>query len=239
MPPVHPPLPPPQPPTASAHKLDPFSAAWGAGGAAKSLHHTARPGVLHFLRTCLGFEWSSPSLSFERGVHGPSSPPSVTLRPARPSGSKSFLLRVLRGPRLPASPASPHCAQTPPPQCPGHASCRLQFSASLGQAQQVTCFLCSSVTASLGGWSQAWGSRAESPSPHGAGNFTVFGFGFPVQETQGFVLFQVVLIVKNLPASAEDVRDSRLIPGSGSSPGEGNGNPLQYPCMENPMDRGA
>lgn len=109
---------PPQPPTESAHKLDPFSAAWGAGGAAKSLHHTARPGVLHFLRTCLGFEWSSPSLSFERGVHGPSSPPSVTLRPARPSGSKSFLLWVLRGPRLPASPASPHCAQTPPPRAP-------------------------------------------------------------------------------------------------------------------------
>ena len=58
-------------------------------------------------------------------------------------------------------------------------------------------------------------------------------FRFPVQETQGFVLFQ-----ENLPASAEDVRDSGLIPGSGSSPGEGNGNPLQYPCLENPMDRG-
>ena len=140
------PPPPPRPPLqqpapASAHKLDPFSAARGAGGAAESLHHTAHASFLHFLRTCLGFERSSPSLFFERGVHRPSSPPSVTLRPARPSGSKSLLLRVLQGPRLPARPASPHCAQTPPPRCPGHAFCRLQFSVSFGQAQQVICFL--------------------------------------------------------------------------------------------------
>jgi len=43
-------------------------------------------------------------------------------------------------------------------------------------------------------------------------------------------------VVKNLPANAEDV-DS--IPGSGRSPGEGNGNPLKYSCLGNPMDRGA
>ena len=43
----------------------------------------------------------------------------------------------------------------------------------------------------------------------------------------------------NLPANARDVRDMGLIPGSGRSPGEGNGNPLQYSCLENPMDRGA
>ena len=46
-------------------------------------------------------------------------------------------------------------------------------------------------------------------------------------------------VVKNLPASAEDARDVGLIPGSGRSPGEGNGNPLQNSCLENPMDRGA
>ena len=40
-------------------------------------------------------------------------------------------------------------------------------------------------------------------------------------------------------ASACDVGDLGLIPGSGRSPGEGNGNPLQYSCLENPMDRGA
>ena len=50
---------------------------------------------------------------------------------------------------------------------------------------------------------------------------------------------QVVLVVKNLPANAGDVRDSGLIPGSGRYPAEGNGNPLQYSCLENPMDRGA
>ena len=42
-------------------------------------------------------------------------------------------------------------------------------------------------------------------------------------------------IVKNLAASAEG---QCSIPGSGKSPGEGNGNPLQYSCLENPMDRG-
>ena len=46
-------------------------------------------------------------------------------------------------------------------------------------------------------------------------------------------------VVKNLPASAGDSRDASSIPGSGSSPGVGNGNPLQYPCLENSMDRGA
>ena len=41
-------------------------------------------------------------------------------------------------------------------------------------------------------------------------------------------------VIKNLPANAGDVG---LIPASGRSPGEGNGNPLQYSCLENPMDR--
>ena len=50
---------------------------------------------------------------------------------------------------------------------------------------------------------------------------------------------QVALVVKNLPASAGHIRDSSSIPGSGRSPGEGNGNPLQYSCLENYMDRRA
>jgi len=49
----------------------------------------------------------------------------------------------------------------------------------------------------------------------------------------------VALVVKNLPARAGDIRDIGSIPGSGRSPGEGNGNPLQYSCLENPMDQGA
>jgi len=47
------------------------------------------------------------------------------------------------------------------------------------------------------------------------------------------------LVVKNPAASAEDLRDVGSIPGSGRSPGGGHGNPLQYSCLENPMDRGA
>ena len=50
---------------------------------------------------------------------------------------------------------------------------------------------------------------------------------------------QVSLVVKNLPANAGDVRDAGLIPGLGRPPRGGNGNPLQYSCPENPMDRGA
>ena len=46
-------------------------------------------------------------------------------------------------------------------------------------------------------------------------------------------------MVKNLPANGGDARDLGSIPGSGRSPGEGNGNLLQYSCPENPMDRGA
>ena len=46
-------------------------------------------------------------------------------------------------------------------------------------------------------------------------------------------------LVKNLPANAEDERDVGLIPGLGRSPGGGHSNPLQYSCLENPMDRGA
>ena len=51
---------------------------------------------------------------------------------------------------------------------------------------------------------------------------------------------QVALVVRNLPANnAGGIRDAGLIPGLGRSPGGGNGKPFQYPCLENPMDRGA
>ena len=49
---------------------------------------------------------------------------------------------------------------------------------------------------------------------------------------------QVARVVKNLLANTADSRDMGLIPGSGRSPGEGNGYPPQYSCLENPMDRG-
>ena len=46
-------------------------------------------------------------------------------------------------------------------------------------------------------------------------------------------------VVKNLAANARDLRHLGLIPGLGRFPGGGNGNPLQYSCLENPMDGGA
>ena len=46
-------------------------------------------------------------------------------------------------------------------------------------------------------------------------------------------------VVNNLPANAGNARDAGLIPELGRLPGEGNDNPLQYPCLENSMDRGA
>ena len=49
---------------------------------------------------------------------------------------------------------------------------------------------------------------------------------------------QVVLVVKNPTANARDITDSGSIPGSGRSPGELRGNPLQYSCLENSMDIG-
>ena len=54
-----------------------------------------------------------------------------------------------------------------------------------------------------------------------------------------FWVSQVALVVKNLLAKAGDARDVGSVPGSGRSPGGGPGNPLQYSCLENPMDRKA
>ena len=48
----------------------------------------------------------------------------------------------------------------------------------------------------------------------------------------------MALVVKNSPANGWDLRDAGSIPGMGGSPGGGHGNPLQYSCLENPMDRG-
>ena len=60
---------------------------------------------------------------------------------------------------------------------------------------------------------------------------------FLYQSTK--VASQVALVVKNPLADAGDVRDVGLIPEWGRSPGGGHGNPLQYSCLENPMDKGA
>ena len=51
--------------------------------------------------------------------------------------------------------------------------------------------------------------------------------------------FPDALVVRNPSANAGDTRDAGSIPESGRTPGGGHGNPLQYSCLENPMDRGA
>ena len=57
--------------------------------------------------------------------------------------------------------------------------------------------------------------------------------------THYYISSQVAQIVKNLTANAGATEDADLIPGLGRSPGGGNGNPLQYPCLGNSMDREA
>ena len=78
----------------------------------------------------------------------------------------------------------------------------------------------------LGGgrWVRAW-ARAEP----GGGAFSAHP---PWRKAS-----QVALVVKNVTANAGDIRDPGLIPGSGRSPGEGHGNPLQCSCLESPTDR--
>ena len=75
-----------------------------------------------------------------------------------------------------------------------------------------------------------------SPGP----SFSLQGYTHQfVRPSVGDGASQVALMVKNPPANAGDLRDEGLTPGSARSPGEGHGNPLQYSCLENPMDRGA
>ena len=65
-------------------------------------------------------------------------------------------------------------------------------------------------------------------------NYSLF-----ISSTGNFPASQGALVLRNPPANAGDIRDVGSIPGWGRFPGEGHGNPLQYPCMENPRDRGA
>ena len=91
----------------------------------------------------------------------------------------------------------------------------------------------------LGGYSLTWISlciKVETIWGTKLTSSVIFNFQLPV-------LFhgasQAALLVKNLPAKAGDVRDAGSIPGLERSSRGGRGNPLQYSCLENPMDRGA
>ena len=64
-------------------------------------------------------------------------------------------------------------------------------------------------------------------------------FFYNLKKKKSTIIVTCFPVVKNLPANAGDARDTGSIPGSGRSPGGGNGNPIQYSCLENSMDRGA
>ena len=79
------------------------------------------------------------------------------------------------------------------------------------------------------------------PSDHLCVFFQLIQLGLNrIEGCLAFILgaFVMTIVIKNLPANAGDIRDVGSIPGSGRSPGE-SGNPLQYSCLENPIDRGA
>ena len=61
----------------------------------------------------------------------------------------------------------------------------------------------------------------------------------PIPEGYSKDIERISLVAQKAKASAYNAGDLGLIPGSGRFPGEGNGNPLRYSCLENPMDRGA
>ena len=68
------------------------------------------------------------------------------------------------------------------------------------------------------------------------GVFALKPISLTLKDNSSFMGFPGGTVVKNLSANGVDARDADLIPGSGRSPGGGNGNPLQYSCVENPMD---
>ena len=81
-------------------------------------------------------------------------------------------------------------------------------------------------------------------SSHGTSHYTYVGALDVLQISEAFfssvfIFSFLVLVVKSLLAKAGDFRDAGLIPGSGRSPGEENGNSLRYSCLENLMDREA
>ena len=81
-------------------------------------------------------------------------------------------------------------------------------------------------------WNPSHWTAKQFQSPH----FLIYGFSFYYGIKRGF---SGGASDKELPINAGEVGDADLIPGLGRSPGEVNDYPLQYSCLENPMDRGA
>ena len=86
-------------------------------------------------------------------------------------------------------------------------------------------------------WQVDFSPLCHQRNPQNIKNMISFEFG--MTNTVWKWASKVALVVKNLLANAGDIKDTDSFPGSRWSPGGGNGNPLQYSCLENPMDRGA
>ena len=82
-------------------------------------------------------------------------------------------------------------------------------------------------------------SPGDLPNPGIKPRSPTFQAGTLPSEPENIFFFNRCIDGSEVKASAWNVGDLGLIPGSGRSPGEGNGNPLKYSCLENPMDRGA
>ena len=74
--------------------------------------------------------------------------------------------------------------------------------------------------------------------PHGTGNQLGWLHSYVLLHGDFHTVLTLALVVKSLSAKAGDIRGMDSIPGLGRSPGGGHGHPLQYSCLENPMDRG-
>ena len=123
-----------------------------------------------------------------------------------------------------------------------HSTCRCIFDVLMGEvSSMLLLYHHPDLNCLLQVYSKPWDPLAS------VLQFALLQFG--VDDSGSFALLykvegasQVVLVVKNLPACllcAGDIRDVVLIPGSGKSPGRGQGNQLQYPYLEKAMDRGA
>ena len=104
---------------------------------------------------------------------------------------------------------------------------------------RILCYCCSVAQLCLTLWDFPGKNTGWVTNPFSRGS-SVFVGGFFTAQLPGKPerSSQVALVVRNLIAKAGDIRDVGLIPGLRSFPAEGNGNPLQYSCLENPMDRG-
>ena len=116
-------------------------------------------------------------------------------------------------------------------------------SCQLTQVPLVSCSHCHPAKVTLATWTGELGLFTCTGGGHRTCQPETLGF---YEDGRHLVYLSAVTqcagdsqVVKNLPANSGDTRDAGSIPGLGRSPGGGNGNPPQYSCLKNSMDRGA